>query len=133
MELNYALLADKASRLYDGKLVIFGGDIDQVNVGMVPAIAQISLVARVTCSAGEGLDGNTFGIECTPPVGDKIIVAANQAMERFGEEKRSTRLIVDLVIAFSSAGTHLIHLLMNGQELTTLPLDVKLTPNTETK
>lgn len=128
MQLDYALLADKATLTHDKKLVVLGGDIDSVTVRELPSLVQITLVARTVFSQGEQREGHTFGLECVTPDGQTKIVAEEMPMDVTSsseEGRQAARVIIDLAIVFSDAGSHAIRLLLDGAEAKSFPFRVK--------
>jgi hypothetical protein len=137
MQLDYALLADKATLTHDKKLVVLGGDIDSVTVRELPSLVQITLVAKTVFGRDEQREGHTFGLECVTPDGQVKRVSEGIPMEITGtpEEGRlpAARVIIDLAIVFSEAGSHTIRLLLDGSEAKSFPFRVKHVAEAETK
>lgn len=129
MQLDYALLADKATLTHDRKLVVVGGDVDSVTVREFPALVQITLVARVLLDRGESPAGHSFGLECVTPDGDSKVVADGIPMTPIAAEsdmgEKAARLLIELAIVFSEAGAHTIRLLIDGALAKTFPFRVK--------
>ncbi len=137
MQLDYALLADKATLTHDKKLVVLGGDIDSVTVRELPSLVQFSLVARTVFGQDEQREGHTFGLECVTPDGETKRVGEGLPMDPTGvpEEGRqpAARVIIDLAIVFSKAGAHTIRLLLDGNEAKSFPFRVKHVAEAEAK
>lgn len=133
MELDYALLADRADRTHDGKLVVVGGDIDTLIVSELPSSAQIYLVARLLLSPSEPAEGHTFTVEAQSPSGTRAAVAENVPIKTARnavepEQPSAARLILNLVIGIKSPGTHFIYLKVDGKEVKTFRFQVKHEP-----
>lgn len=128
MRLDYALLAERASRLEDGRLVVFGGDIDLIEAAGFPAAFQTSLVARMVLEDGESADGHTFGVTVTRPDETEKVVAENQHLNAPRNTPDGVRggagLIVGLTLGIRQAGFYKIRLIIDGIELKSLPLKV---------
>jgi uncharacterized protein DUF6941 len=133
MELDYAILADKADRTYDGKLVVVGGDIDSLITTELPAAAQVYVVARLLLQPGEPVEGHTFSIEAESPSGTRTVVADNQPLTttRNPEEPdqpSAARLILNLTIGLKSEGPHFIYLKVDGKQVKAFRFRVKHVP-----
>ncbi len=130
MELDYALLADKADRTQDGKLVVVGGDIDSLIVSQLPSAGQIYLVARFLLNPGEPLDGHSFSIEAESPSGTRTAVAEDVPLHTARnplepEQPSACRLILHLTIGVKSEGVHFLHLKLDGKEVKSFRFRVK--------
>lgn len=133
MELDYALLADKADRTHDGKLVVVGGDIDSLIVNELPSAAQIYLVARFLLDPSEPLEGHSFSIEAESPGGSRTAVAQNVPLSTSRnphepDQPSSARLILNLVIGVKAEGAHFLRLKLDGKEVKAFRLRVKFEP-----
>jgi hypothetical protein len=124
MELDYALLAEKASRLDDGRLVVFGGDIDGVTARKLPVLFETTLVAKMLVEKGEAHDGHEFGIDCTDPRGNRVSIIKSEPL---GEPDvvegmlAAAGLIATLKIVIREAGIYRLHLIVDGKERKTFP------------
>jgi hypothetical protein len=130
MRLDYAFLADKATLTHDQKLVVLGGDIDAATVVDLPALLQITLVARLLLDAGEPPAGHTFGLDCTAAGEDRKQITQSRPLHikqasDIGDPP-AARLILDLTFVASTAGRYAFHLILDGQEMKTMPLRVHL-------
>jgi hypothetical protein len=135
MQLDYAILADRATLTHDKKLVVFGGDIDSATVQELPAVLQATLVARTVLDVGESQEGHTFGLECTSASGKRQTIADNKPLnitrESEPEKPAASRLILELMFVVDHPGTHRFHLLLDGHEVKTLPFRVHVAPKAE--
>jgi hypothetical protein len=135
MRLDYAFLAERASRLEDGRLVIFGGDVDAVEPAGLPAAFQSSLVARMLLEEGESAEGHEFSICVTLPDGSRTTILERRHLNAPRNIPAGmpggAGLIVGLTIGLRQAGIYRIHLIVDGAELKALPLLVEQPPNAE--
>lgn len=137
MELDYAFLAERADRLHDNRLVVFGGDSDTIEAERLPALIQLNLVARFLLAPDEPLEGHGFAIEITNARGERKKAAEGQLNtardELEPDHPSGASLIVNTVLKIGNAGTILIHLIVDGREVKTLRLRVRATnpPDTE--
>jgi len=135
MELDYAFLAERADRLHDGRLVVFGGDADAIQPAGFPAKFQVSLVARMLLDDGENPDGHTWGVAMTSPEPDGKRKALIDDQNLNGPHdippgmQGGAGLIVGLTIGLMRAGIYRIHLIVDGVEVKTLPLLVENPPH----
>jgi hypothetical protein len=128
MELDYAFLAEKASRLDDGKLVVFGGDIDGIATARLPAPFQPTLVAKMTLEEGESRNGHVFSLECTSPSGNRVVIVKDQSLDpppSVEGMRSSCGLIATIGIGLKSRGIYRLHLIVDGKELKSLPVMVE--------
>jgi len=110
-------------------LVVFGGDVDLIEVPGFPAAFQVSLVARMVMDEGESPDGHTFGVAITTPDGTRKVVTENQhlnAPQNVAEGMSGgAGLVVGLVIGMKQPGIYRINLIVDGIELKAIPLKVE--------
>ena len=137
MELDYAFLAERADRLQDGRLVVFGGDADAIQPAGFPAAFQVSLVARMLLVDGENPDGHTWGVSMSPPgpEGKRSALIENQKLNGPHNLPNGmpggAGLIVGLTIGLKRAGIYKLHLIVDGVEVKTIPLMVENPPQTQ--
>lgn len=130
MELEYAILADRADFTSDGALVLFGGDLDSIAVSEFPQIVQATLVVRLLLDPEEEPTGHTFGLHCTDAHGKHTPIVENRPI-RTGrnldepDQPSGTRLILGLTFVAAAAGLHVFHLLVDGCEVKRIRLRVK--------
>jgi len=131
MELDYALLAEKAARLSDNRLVVFGGDVDSIESPLCPAIFQCSLAARLLLKPDEPLEGHAFSIEITSVAGERKQISEPQKLNTTRNEKypnlaAGAALIIGMTIVFGKPGIHYLHLMVDGREVKSWPLAVNI-------
>jgi hypothetical protein len=136
MELDYAFLAERAGRLHDGKLIVFGGDIDYLETTGLPIPLQLALVVRLTLRPDEKLEGHTFGIAVSKPDGKREGVCSNVPINTrrhpFDPKSPSgARLIFDIHMLIDAPGPRSIHIIVDGQEIKTVRFVVILSPTGE--
>ena len=127
MELDYAFLADRASRSQDGRLFVFGGDIDNVEAAGFPALLQCTLVARMLLYPHEDLDGHNYAIDFTSPSGERKRILEPQPLNTLrggGELPSGSGLTVSLTLGIRSPGHLLIHLIVDDREMKTFTVAV---------
>lgn len=136
MELDYAILAEKADRTQDGKLVVLGGDIDSVTITTLPAVFPVSLVARIFLRPDEELEGHTFGIEATSSKGTRTTVAEDVPLQARRnpiepDQPSPCRLILNLNLVVNAPGQHFIHLMLDREEVRAIRFRVDVQPQPE--
>lgn len=73
MQLQYAILADAAQILPDGKFVIMGGGIEYINAPSFPTMnPSLALVVRITVDPQEVGREHQFRLELLKPDGESI-------------------------------------------------------------
>ena len=134
MQLDFAFLANFANHLQDGRLVIFGADIDGMECVGFPALAsQLVLVAKFWVFPDEPTDGHRLSIDLTKADGQRIPLITDEPLEAIRNHRNPDRpsaaqAIVNLMMNFQAAGTYLFHLCIDGEEVKAVPFHVTLTP-----
>lgn len=135
MKLDYAFLAERAAHLDDGRLVVFGGDVDLLEVGGLPIVFQTTLAARMLLEEGESPDNHSFGVALSTPDGERRVVSEGSQLNapRTIPEGMpgGAGLIVGLTVGIRQAGIYWIHLIVDGAEVKSLPFKVCLATATE--
>jgi hypothetical protein len=135
MILDYVILADKATTTHDGKLVVFGGDIDSVTVSELPVMISASLVARLILEVGEATEGHNFSLECTSATGNRQVVLENRPINLTRRSEPDwpahARLLLEIGFVVAHAGIHRFHLIVDGREMKTLNFRVSHVPQAE--
>lgn len=128
MELDYALLAERADRLHDQRLVVFGGDADQVEVAGFPAMAHLTLVARFWLFPNEPLENHVFAVEITMPSGERRLagksVLNTKRNESEPDQPSAASVLANLILKIAKPGVAIFHLLMDGREVKTMRVRV---------
>jgi hypothetical protein len=130
MQLAFALLADLAEITSEGKIAMLGGDIDTIKTQMFPAVhPRLSLVVKLNVKPAECNREHQFQVEVLNPAGELITPEIKSAfIPRPGEDKdRPLKYIFVLsfpLLLLSTSGTYIFRLLVNDEELGTLPLYV---------
>lgn len=129
MKLAYALLAMNAGRLQDGKLCIWGADIDTVLVDSVPAQVSFTVVAKFHLYPDEPLEGHTFQFDLTR-LGERKQIAEPMPLNTKrntldNDEPSGASVLVHTACEISAVGKHAIHVLVDGHEVTALPFYVR--------
>jgi hypothetical protein len=125
MELEYAFLADRADRLHDDRLVVFGGDIDKATVSSFPALFRTTLVARLRLHPEEALEGHVLGLECTSPEGKRLTLAKDVPITTIrnpdeAAQPSAARILIELTVVVGLPGPHLLHIMLDQQEVKSL-------------
>jgi hypothetical protein len=137
MQLEFAFLCNVANFLQDGRLVIFGADIDGMECSGLPALAsQLCLVAKFWVFPDEPTEGHTVSLELTRPDGERVQLCANQPLEAIRNRRddarpSSAQVTLVLMINFEAAGTYQFHLSADGTEMKTVPFYVAVVPQAE--
>lgn len=125
MKLAYAFLAVNADQLSDGRLCIFGGDFDNIQVQSIPAVATMALVVRFAVFPDESLEGHTARIDVHGPDGTKKDGRQTQlsaVRNSFDESEPSgINLIANLVINLNHQGKYQVCVNGDGTELGRVP------------
>jgi hypothetical protein len=128
MQLEFAVLCDYAGHLPDRHFVVVGPALDSITVSSPSAVTSLSLAATVRLRPEES-GHHTFRVDATEPAGRRFAVASEQPLlvESTTSAVESTgicNLAVPLGAAFDSPGDYLLHLVIDGQDIKTLPLSV---------
>lgn len=132
MQLEYAFLCNAASFLQDGRLVIFGADIDGMECIGFPAVAsQLVLVAKFWVFSDEPIEGHTISVELTEPNSGRFALCTNEPLQAIRNLRNdawpsSAQVTVNLTMGFTRAGTHLFHMIADGNEVKSVPFYVSL-------
>lgn len=135
MQLDFAFLANVADYLQDGRLVIFGADIDGLQCPRLPALApQLCLVAKFWVSPDEPTEGHTLSVDLTKPNGERAHLCANEPLQAVRNRSDTTgpssaQAAVALVAGFDAAGTYRFHVIADGQEVKEVPFHVNVAPD----
>jgi hypothetical protein len=138
MELDFALIADRAEVGQSGLLHLFGGCIDIVRSPIVPFFAQFYVVARFKGEMSEHGSQHMISLSATRPSGEKKPVAAGTQMalgnEKVSDPESNPGMIVLLQIyaSFPEFGKYLLHLEADGVEVRTLYLVARPAPEGDT-
>jgi hypothetical protein len=128
MNIEYALIAERADFLRDSRLSIFGANTDAFFVSSLPAVIDFCVVARIFSDGDEPLDGHALGIEMTPPKGDRKEVArvpVSMIMVKQYEHLPPNHTVAfRIVLGCDQAGNYEFHLLPDGKEQKTLRVAV---------
>jgi hypothetical protein len=127
MQLDFAFLCDAATE-HGGKLNALGLGIDRLNAGRLPAVhGRLMLVSRFSYGASD-VGSRPFTIRITDADGREVGRTVQGEMNlQLGEGTTTARanLLVDLVnLEFTTYGPHEVVVLINGDEMVNLPLEV---------
>jgi hypothetical protein len=135
MLLDYVILADKATVAHDGKLIVFGGDIDSVTVPELPVGIGVCLVARLVLEVGESIEGHEFSLDATSATGNRQKVLDTKPINLTRQSEPDwpahARLLFELGFVVSHAGVHKFHLIVDGKEIKTINFRVNHVPQEE--
>ena len=132
MQLDFAFLANFAAHLQDGRLVVFGADIDGMECVGFPALAsQLVLVAKFWVFPEEPTEGHRLSIDLTKPGGQRIQLRTDEPLEAIRNQRNPDRpsaaqVTVNLMMTFDAVGIYLFHLSIDGQEVKAVPFQVSL-------
>lgn len=126
MELDYAFLADRAERLADGRLFVYGGDVDVIS-STGPVAFSCALAARFLVSPDEVDQQHTFALEISKPDGkrDELCPTGTLNTSRNSvdaNEPSGAGLVVKMTLGFSVEGKYVIHVIADGKEVKSLPI-----------
>lgn len=136
MKLEFAILAENADRLEDGKLVIFGGDFNFFQVSKVPAAIPFYLVCKFSEKFGESPSGHKFILEIENPAGERKPMALNGIEIGFGESAHPelpsiAHVFTRLIVQFMAVGLYSLYVMVDGNEMARIPVRVDLQPTAE--
>jgi len=129
MELSYAFLANTAGQLQDGRLCIFGADVDGLEATSLPFVGPpLALVARLLLRPGEPSTGHKFRVELTTPNGERLPMSEDLELNAKRsslnpEGPAGTSIVTNLMVGFRELGAY--HLIVDGTETLALPFFVK--------
>lgn len=131
MKLEFAILAENADRLEDGRLVIFGGDFNLFQVSQVPATIPFCLVCKLSTARGEPLSGHQFKLEIENPAGERQQMSADGAEIAFGQPPSQqlpsiAHVFTRLIIKFSTVGLYSVYVMVNDTEMARVLLLISL-------
>lgn len=128
MQLEYAYLANSAGFLQDGRLVVFGADIEGVETQGFPAVASnLAIVAKFWVMPDEPVEGHAVSIDITMPSGNRTTITTSEPLDTMRNRRDAMRpsaaqVIVNLVMVMEEAGNYLFHLIADGHEVKTISL-----------
>ncbi len=131
MRLGYAFLARSAEVSGQGCFSALGADLDQIGIGALPAmIPPIALVTKVWFGSNE-LGTHSLRVDITDPTGKSIGQPVSVPIEvgpnrRDPREESGALLVAQIAMELRFPGSHLIHVAVDEQEVTTVPLHVVL-------
>jgi hypothetical protein len=134
MELKFAFLCDSADMTAAGNLFAVGIDFDQILVEAVPAIGNISVVAKVTADPNEVSDSHTISISLTKPGQDRKEIVGQAPIQlsknKIHPDRPSNAVVmIKVAVAFEALGDYVWHIALNGEEVKSLSLEVRQVDN----
>lgn len=134
MRVDFVLLCTSAEYLADGRMVIVGAGIDGVSGASIPLPVQLCLVARLYLMPDESPGDHTFRVEATKPDGNRVVISPDDLFRTARDELHPERpagcnLFVHLQIVFEYEGDYRLHLLIDDEEVKSMPLFVSRTEN----
>ena len=132
MELVYAFLALNADRSADGKLHVFGGDFDTMQVSALPGLVPpFSAVVKMRVRPDEFMMPHTFkldisrpdGVRRESPVTHPLPVTQNA---RNPEADSYSLVIAAIQTAFEIPGEYTFHIVVDEHDVAHLPLFVSV-------
>jgi hypothetical protein len=130
MQPVFAFLAKFAELATDGTINIMGADFDQIVVNSLPSGVNVMLVAKFL-PPEQALTGPVkLGLFITDPAGvyANIATPANPVVAPTPTARRapSAVIVFQIGLLLHLEGDYLIHLNVDGQDMTRLPLKVSL-------
>ncbi len=134
MQLDFALLAQYADYVSDGRLAIFGAGIDGIEASSVPFQSQpMALVARFSLEPGDADHPKHYRLEITAPDGERKRMMEDQSLnilpDTNGMPPIASNLVVNLHLQFKSVGEYMLHLMLDGREVKAFPLKISRVPS----
>jgi hypothetical protein len=132
MQLAFAFLSRAAERSRAGTIDAYGAGFETLELGHLPVPeAPITLVAKFRCESGESGQEHELAIDLTSPDGSRSHLASERIIpgESIDHRKQpcAATVVTTLDAAFERGGDHVFHLLLDGEQVATLPLRVVLT------
>jgi hypothetical protein len=135
MNLAYAFLASAGEYMPDGRLFLFGGDIDGIQVRRFPAeIAGLCLVFKLLLTEEERTDRHAIMADVLSPGGESIcpfgmVQLGPLERTKAADPGASVGIVFNMVrFTVSKEGRYTIRLTAGDRELSQLPLDVSVAP-----
>lgn len=136
MHLNYMILADAAEVSQLGKLAMLGGNIDQFNVPALPAmIGALALIVNLVVEPEEVEKPHTAFLEVINSEGQNILPKTSFEFTPHPNGPMSAELPVRYLVVgnlsglvFIQPGKHIFRMLVDGEEMGSLPVVVVHTP-----
>lgn len=131
MQPSFAFLANYADVLRDGRLMAVGIDFEGVVCPQIPIVVPVMLVVKIKVDPSETDQSFTLGIEITRPGGKRESLGVERpflvrANSNNPNHPSGSAMIAAIGLSVESEGEHLFHVLINGTEFKTLPLDIQL-------
>jgi len=138
MQLQYAILADSAQILPDGKFVIVGGGVEYISAPSFPAMnPSLALVVRLTVSSPEVGREHQFRLELLMPDGTSVLPVQGNTM--FTPKPPTTSGILAPLnymfvvnfpgLVFPAAGKYAFRLFVDDHKVGEAPLYLQITPS----
>ena len=138
MELDYAIMAERADGLTDGRYCVFGGDADCVETSNLPVPLQLAIVARFLLRPDEPLENHTVELAVTRPDGKRGVIGGPLSLETKRNEfdpdaPSGARVIINLIMLIHEQGTYALHIIGDGSDRKEIRLYVKLIESQDPK
>lgn len=131
MEIDFAILAERAETGSKGLLQLFGGGLNQITAAAFPALAQLAIAVRFVGQPTEAGTTHSLSLAITSPRGERSVIPETRDIQlpASDSEDRYNRpgalVVFELIIAFVSAGPYAFHLGIDGADAKELRLLVK--------
>ena len=131
MQFSFAFLANVAEILIDGRIMAIGMDFDGIFCPQFPITVPLILVTKIKLDPSEINLQHKCVIEITRPNGKRELLGTENTFDAKANPidpnlPGGTAIIIKMGVNFESAGLHLFHVLIDGEEVKSLPLDVRL-------
>jgi hypothetical protein len=135
MKLSYAYLAEKAERLQDGRLCVFGADIDIIEVPQVPFPFMATMVVRFSVAPDEPLEDHTISVDLILPEGERKSLVKQMAVNTMRNQAdpslpSAASILAQLGIVFGAPGLYRFNIFADGDEVISLPLSIHVAEET---
>lgn len=130
MQFSFAFFANVAEILRDGRILAIGMDIEGIICPQFPITVPLILIVKIKLDPSEINLQHKCVIEITRPNGKREPLGIENPFDAKANPMDpnlpgSTAIIVTMGTNFDSAGEHLFHILIDGEEVKSLPLDVR--------
>ena len=109
--------------------MVVGADVEGVECGIPATATQLMLTAKFWVMPDEPLEGHTISIQLTSPDGERADLCRDKPLKPVRNVRDQSRpsgaqVAINLMPGLASPGEYMFHVIADGQEVKTIPLDV---------
>jgi hypothetical protein len=129
MQLNYAILANDAGHLHDGRMCIFGAGIDAIESTGFPFQFSCALIVKLILLPDEPLEDHSFRIEVSRPDGKRTPKPTNSPVATIRNKldpklPSSASICNNVILGMDQPGCYVFHVVVDDKEIASVPLHV---------